>query len=233
MVMPRASSEAPDAVAIAVMAKAPVSGLAKTRLIPHLGAEGAAALQGWLLQRTVDTALQAGLGPVTLWCAPDIRHPAFAALQSTLQDAQPIRLQTQPAGDLGQRMQCAARASSSPCTLIIGTDCPLLTPEILRAAAAALRENEVVLIPAEDGGYVLIGLRADRVAETRLFDNIDWSTPRVMAQTRHALHTAGCCWHEMATLWDVDHAADFERLTEQFPALKTLNTLTLPTEPVT
>ena len=54
-----------------------------------------------------------------------------------------------------------------------------------------------------------------------------------MAQTRHALHTAGCCWHEMATLWDVDHAADFERLTEQFPALKTLNTLTPPTSPVT
>ena len=66
-------------VAIAILAKAPLPGLAKTRLIPQLGAAGAAALQGWLLRRTVATALAAAVGPVTLWCAPDEGHPAFAA----------------------------------------------------------------------------------------------------------------------------------------------------------
>mgnify|MGYP000541159985 CR=1 FL=1 len=89
--------------AVAILAKAPIPGLAKTRLIPHLGAEGAAVLQAWLLQRTLSTAHAANLGPVTLWCAPDRSHPAFAEAA-----AQGVALAEQPAGDIGQRMQAAA-----------------------------------------------------------------------------------------------------------------------------
>ncbi|MBL8419518.1 MAG: glycosyltransferase, partial [Dechloromonas sp.] len=61
-------------IGLAILAKAPVPGLAKTRLIPHLGADGAAALQRWLLERIVTTALAADIGPVSLWCTPDIGH---------------------------------------------------------------------------------------------------------------------------------------------------------------
>jgi rSAM/selenodomain-associated transferase 2/rSAM/selenodomain-associated transferase 1 len=202
------------AIAIAILAKAPLAGLAKTRLIPRLGAAGAAALQAALLRRTVATAQAAGLGPVTLWCAPDCSHPAFAALAG----AAPLQLAAQPAGDLGVRMQAAVGATSAPVagTLVIGTDCPALTPALLREAAAALRENEATLIPAEDGGYVLIGLRRP---EPRVFADIDWSTPAVAAQTRARFAELAWRWHEFAPLWDVDHAADFARLQRHDPAL--------------
>lgn len=201
-------------IAIAILAKAPVAGLAKTRLIPRLGAAGAAALQAALLRRAVATAQAAALGPVTLWCAPDCSHPDFAALAG----AASLPLAVQPAGDLGERMHAAVCASPAGVagTLVIGTDCPALTPELLRAAAAALSDNEATLIPAEDGGYVLIGLRKP---EPRAFADIAWSTPSVAAQTRERFNELGWRWHESAPLWDVDHAADFERLQRHDPAL--------------
>lgn len=197
--------------AIAILAKAPIPGLAKTRLIPHLGADGAAALQRWLLHRTLATALAADLGPVTLWCAPETDHPDFVACQAL----GPVRLCRQPDVDLGGRMHAAVAASSSPAgTLVIGTDCPALTPDILREAAVALREHDTVVIPAEDGGYVLIGQRQPVYA---VFQHVDWSTDKVMAQTRRQLEAAGLTWQELARLWDVDRFEDVERLLGLFP----------------
>ena len=207
--MPRATTELLPGIAI--LAKAPIPGLAKTRLIPHLGADGAAVLQRWLLRRTLATALAAELGPVTLWCAPETEHPDFVACQAL----GPVRLCRQPDVDLGGRMHAAVAASSSPVgTLVIGTDCPALTPDILREAAAALREREAVVVPAEDGGYVLIGLKQPALA---VFQRVDWSTDKVMAQTRQRLWEAGLPWLELAPLWDVDRVEDVERLRGLFP----------------
>lgn len=200
-----------EPVRVAVLAKAPVAGLAKTRLIPHLGADGAAALQRWLLRHTLATVQASGLGPVTLWCAPDTRHPEFAACRAF----GPLRLRRQPAGDLGQRMHAAVAGA----TLVVGTDCPALTPALLREAAAALRERDAVVIPAEDGGYVLIGLRQPALA---VFQGVDWSTDRVMAQTRQRLQAAGLMWHELASLWDVDRAEDVARVVRLFPEVAAL-----------
>lgn len=203
-------------VAIAILAKAPIPGLAKTRLIPHLGAEGAAALQGWLLQRTVATALRANLGPVTLWCAPDLCHPAFTAAGADRR----LSLRQQPAGDLGQRMHQAV--ADSPCsagTLVIGTDCPLLDSTHLQHAATALTEHRAAVIPAEDGGYVLIGMRD---ASSQVFAGIEWSTDRVMAETRHRLSGLGWTWAELDPLWDVDRSQDFVRLQQHVAAARHL-----------
>lgn len=211
--MPHASPELSPQVAIAIMAKAPIAGLAKTRLIPHLGADGAAALQRWLLERTVSTALASGLGPVTLWCTPDMRHPVFLALA----ESGAITLRQQPDGDLGERMFQAMSVSVTEVgCLVIGTDCPLLSPADLRGAANALLDNEAVVASAEDGGYVLIGLRQ---ASHRVFQDIDWSTDQVMAQTRQRLTEAGCSWYEISSFWDVDRSTDFERLLPLFPEL--------------
>ena len=201
--------------AIAILAKAPIPGLAKTRLIPHLGAKGAAALQRWLLRRTLSTAHAANLGPVTLWCAPETDHPDFAECKAL----GPVRLCRQPDVDLGGRMHAAVAESSAAGalvigTLVLGTDCPALTPEVLHEAAAALREHDAVVIPAEDGGYVLIGLRQPVHA---VFQHIEWSTDRVMAQTRQQLQAAGLTWRELAPLWDVDRFEDVERLLGLFP----------------
>jgi hypothetical protein len=195
--------------AIAILAKAPLPGLAKTRLMPMLGADGAAALQAWLLQRTVATALAAELGPVTLWCTPDTGHAAFAACAA----AGPVTLRRQVDGDLGARMLAAVAANAGG-TLVIGTDCPLLDRARLRQAAASLAAHDASLIPAEDGGYVLLGLRHPAAA---LFAGVDWSTPQVMAQTRDRLRELGWRWQELATLWDVDRPADFARLLASLP----------------
>jgi len=93
--------------------------------------------------------------------------------------------------------------------LIVGTDCPVLTPEHLQRAADALHTHDAVLIPAEDGGYVLIGLRR---ALPSVFQRVDWSTPRVMAQTRERLNALGASWLELPALWDVDDPQDWQRL---------------------
>lgn len=198
-------------VAVAILAKAPLPGLAKTRLIPRLGAHGAAEVQRWLLRRAVATAVVADIGPVTLWCAPDTEHPEFAVVCAF----GAVTLRRQPEGDLGARMHAAAVESPGTAgTLIIGTDCPLLTAGRLRRAAARLRDHEATLIPAEDGGYALIGLRHPA---PELFDGVAWSTGQVLAQTRERLATLGWRWHEDAALWDVDRPEDYERLERRFP----------------
>jgi rSAM/selenodomain-associated transferase 1 len=194
---------------IAILAKAPVAGFAKTRLIPAIGAHAAAVLQERLTAQTVATALAAHTGTVTLWCAPDPRHAAFREL--ALQHG--ITLKRQPEGDLGARMLAAM--SDGP-TLTIGTDSPALTAAHLRQAAEALQSADVVLIPAEDGGYVLIGTRAPYQT---LFDGMTWSTDMVLTETRRRVSAIGLNLTELDTLWDVDTESGLARLEREFPGL--------------
>jgi rSAM/selenodomain-associated transferase 1 len=194
-----------EPVAVAILAKAPLPGLAKTRLAPALGTEGAAALQARFIERTVATARAAGTGPVTLWAAPDQHHPAFQTLSALLG----VTLARQPAGDLGARMLAAIEAARGP-ALVIGTDCPALTAEHLTAAATVLRDGcDAVVIPVEDGGYALIG---SREPQPKLFDGVPWGSDSVMAETRRRLRAARLIWREPARLWDVDEPADLARM---------------------
>ena len=194
-------------VQIAIIAKAPIPGLAKTRLIPALGAMGAARLQRRLTRMTVACALDAQLGAVTVWCAPDSRHRFFRALKQT----SGVDILVQSGGDLGVRMHTAFRLH---CVLgpliVVGTDCPVLRPEHLREAAQALiAGDDAVLHPAEDGGYALVGLRAP---QPTLFADMPWRTSRVMPETRACAHAEGLRMREFETLWDVDLPAQLERL---------------------
>jgi rSAM/selenodomain-associated transferase 1 len=199
-------------VAIAIMAKAPIPGTAKTRLIPSIGAHAAAVLQERLTERTIATALAANIGAVTLWCAPDIKHASFLDLVMRLR----VTLKPQPEGDLGARMFAAMAASNGP-TLVIGTDCPALTAVHLRGAARALHDGaEAVLIPAEDGGYVLIGARA---AHPQLFSGISWGTAMVLAETRARIIALRLALAELPPLWDVDTESDLARLEREHPEL--------------
>ena len=194
-----------EPVAVAVLAKAPIAGFAKTRLIPVLGARGAAVLQERLVERAVETACAAAIGPVTLWATPDESHPVFQSIGARLG----ITLARQADGDLGARMLAAITAANT-CVLLIGSDCPALTLEHLRTAADVLRDRApAVVIPAEDGGYALIGVRTP---EPALFSDMPWSTPLVMNETRRRLRTLGLTWHEPVTLWDVDLPQDLERM---------------------
>jgi rSAM/selenodomain-associated transferase 1 len=191
---------------VAVFAKAPVPGFAKTRLIPVLGPEGAAALQRKLMEQTVRTALEAGIGPATLWCAPDPSHQAFADLAARFA----VGLAPQVSGDLGARMLAAFDAAAPRPLVLIGTDCPSLGAQDLRDAADALRGGaDVAIAPAEDGGY---GLIAARRPMPILFRDMPWSTAKVMSLTRERARAAGLTLVERQTIWDVDTPADYERL---------------------
>lgn len=199
-------------IAIAIMAKAPIAGAVKTRLIPSIGAHAAAMLQERLTERTVATALAADIGPVTLWCAPDISHASFLNLVVKRR----ITLKPQPEGHLGARMLAAIAAADGP-VLVIGSDCPAFTVENLRAAADALHNGvDVVLIPAEDGGYVLIGARA---THPQLFSSITWGNANVLAETRKRLAALNLAAVQLPPLWDVDTESDLARLEREHPEL--------------
>jgi rSAM/selenodomain-associated transferase 2/rSAM/selenodomain-associated transferase 1 len=200
---------APARAAVAVLAKAPVAGYAKTRLAPALGARAAARAQRRFTRAAVAAALQARLGPVRLWCAPDAAHRFFRVLAR--QDF--IELHAQGEGDLGDRLARAMHQhfESTPTLplLLIGTDCPLLGPGHLQRAAAALASHDAVLIPAEDGGYVLLGLARPL---PQAFERIPWSTDAVAAQTQERLAASGARVQVLPALWDVDEPADALRL---------------------
>jgi len=202
--MPRTGTE----TRIVVFAKAPEPGAVKTRLIPPLDAEGAAALHARLVKCALATARTAAVGTIELACAPDTDHSFFRYCGARYGAA----LEPQGAGDLGARMLTATRrvlAAGTP-VILIGCDCPALTHEHLRAAARALRQGlDAVVAPAEDGGYVLIGLAR---AHGALFRGIAWGGAQVMADTRRRLDALGWCWSELETLWDVDRPQDYERL---------------------
>jgi rSAM/selenodomain-associated transferase 1 len=193
--------------AVVVMAKAPVAGFAKTRLIAALGATGAAALAERLLGHAVAQALAAGLGPVVVCCAPDANHPAFAGLAAV----PGLALSCQPQGDLGARMAQAFSQglAVSRRVLLMGTDAPALDAAVLQRAALALEAVDAVFVPALDGGYALVGLR--RPAPS-LFDGMAWSTATVMADTRQRLAAAGLRHSELPPLADIDDAADLQHL---------------------
>jgi uncharacterized protein len=174
---------------VIVFAREPRAGHVKTRLVPLLGAEGAARLHARLVARTLATAREARLGAVQLWTT-----------------------RRQRGADLGERMHHAlARGLRRAARVIlIGTDCPALGAAELRRAARWLAGGaDAVLAPAEDGGYALIALR--RVSP-RLFAQVEWGSARVMAQTRERLAALGWRWRELPAVWDVDRPEDYRRL---------------------
>ena len=202
---PHAAGAESAPIGIAVMAKAPLAGYSKTRLIPALGGQAAARLQRRLTLRTLATAHAADIGPITLWCAPDARQRFFRALQRRCG----VELRVQPELDLGARMAHIFEANGKRPLLLIGTDCPALTPAHLAQAAQALRDGaDAAFITTEDGGYFLVGLQRP---QPELFAGIAWSTERVMAQTRSRLSQLNLRWQETARLWDVDRAEDVAR----------------------
>nr|WP_319564839.1 TIGR04282 family arsenosugar biosynthesis glycosyltransferase [uncultured Rhodoferax sp.] len=192
---------------VAVFAKAPVPGYAKTRLIPKLGAAGAADVQARFIRQTLSTACSISEFETSLWCAPDISAPFFLACAKDFN----VQLIEQAGDDLGERMEAAfvALASDISPLVLVGTDCPALTAQHIAGAHAALQQgDDAVFIPTEDGGYALIGLHRSHVT---LFSDMPWSTPEVMDQTRQRLRAQGLHWRELTTLWDVDEPADHER----------------------
>jgi rSAM/selenodomain-associated transferase 1 len=204
--LPELAPEPP--LAIAVFAKAPVPGQAKTRLIPLLGADGAAHLQAQLLDAALAKATALAGAACTLWVAGALDHPAIATAAARYA----VTLEAQHGADLGARMHAAIahtlgskRVGSGKC-LLIGTDCPALTTAHLAQAAAALATHDVVLGPADDGGYVLIGMRQPQAT---LFKDIAWGSSTVLQATRARIASARLRVFELPSLPDLDTPEDF------------------------
>jgi rSAM/selenodomain-associated transferase 1 len=194
-----------------VFAKAPVPGQVKTRLARMIGDEAAARLAVRMLDDTLIRARTSGVGPVELCCAPDATHPEFRRA-AELYD---VSLSVQGDGDLGARMHRALCRGlhSYRRALLIGTDAPKLNPTLLRTAAQLLDMNPAVIVPAIDGGYVLIGLSQP---QPDLFEDITWSTGSVMAQTRERLRRLGLPCAELPALPDIDEAEDLNHLPKEW-----------------
>ncbi len=193
---------------VQVFARAPVPGTVKTRLIPILGAQGATELHCRLVQRALSTVAIARIGPTEVWTTP----PADAAFIQVCRRLLGIPVHLQPEGHLGERMLAAATSGLARAerVLIVGTDVPGMHHEDLRRAYQALLDGaDVVLGPAEDGGYWLIGMRR---TDPELFAGIAWGSATVLEDTRARLRNCGWTWAELATHWDVDRPEDVSRL---------------------
>ncbi|TPQ29065.1 TIGR04282 family arsenosugar biosynthesis glycosyltransferase [Methylomonas koyamae] len=199
----------PDSVLL-IFCKAPIPGQVKTRLQPALNAEQATNAHRQLAKMTLDRAVQQPLCPVELYCAPDANHAFFQDCARIY----PITLHEQYGIDLGIRMHLALDSAFSRYryALLMGCDCPSLTFNDIHQAFMKLREgHDVVVAPAEDGGYVMIGLNS---VQPTLFSEMVWSNPQVMANTRRRAKESGLSMYELAMQWDVDTYQDWQRYLE-------------------
>jgi rSAM/selenodomain-associated transferase 1 len=156
-------------------------------------------------------ATNSRVGPVELWCAPDASDPFFRECQRQLG----VSLYPQGEGDLGARMQRAFESALTRArrAILVGSDIPALSTQHLRDAERALvGGDDVVIGPAEDGGYVLIGLSR---CDPELFRGIPWGGSEALAETRRRIAALGWRLIELPALWDVDRPEDLERLPEE------------------
>lgn len=190
---------------LCIFARVPVLGAVKTRLAAELGDRAALDAHSRLVQDTLERLAAIDGMAAELW----VDHPGNpeAARWSVRYG---VALQTQTGADLGERMLGALRHchGRGRWGLVVGTDCPTIGPDYLRAALAALDAHDVVLGPAQDGGYGLIGARRP-VPE--LFRDMPWGTSRVCAATVAAAAEAGLSVACLDEIWDVDRAADWRR----------------------
>ena len=203
-----------------VFARLPRPGRVKTRLIPALGTRGATRLYSHLLERTLSTAARLQDTALQFWCDPAGEAPG-ACGEFARRFGMTCHLQA--GEDLGSRMLHALETAleGSDAAVLIGSDCPGLESDYLARAFASLADHDVVIGPADDGGYMLIGMKR---AQPRLFDHLPWGTPDVLDQTRRRLTETGCRWAELPTLRDIDQPEDLAH----FPELAEIAGATAP-----
>ena len=191
---------------LAVMAKAPRPGLVKTRLCPPLSPDEAAELAGAFLLDAVDQVRSVAAARPAMAYAPLDARAYFHAL------APDFALVAQRGDDLGARLSHAFEdflTDGAPGAIVIGSDVPTLPSAVLEAALERLASADLVLGPSEDGGYYLIGVREPRAA---LFTDMVWSTEDVFEETMRRAGALGLDVGLLPAWFDVDTAADLERL---------------------
>jgi rSAM/selenodomain-associated transferase 1 len=198
----------PDSV-IQVFCKAPMAGQVKTRLLSALTAEQACLVHIELTERLLKLLDAAALCPIQLWCSPSTEFDFFQQQVKTYK----LSLQQQQGSQLGERMNDALNTGLQNFNqvLLVGCDCPSLTADDFAQAIEALKQNaDVVLAPAEDGGYVLIGVKK---AQAALLSDLEmpWGSSQVLAITRQRIQQLQLNVYELRLQWDVDRAEDWVR----------------------
>ncbi len=189
-----------------IFCKAPLAGQVKTRLQPELSAQQAALCHQKLSLLTLERARLLTDCALQLCCAPDTTHPFF----QTCAAHYPLELTVQRGVDLGERMANALAEALKKYAhaLLIGCDCPSLSVKDLEQAFSALQTHDVVVAPAEDGGYVLIGMNS---VQTELFSAMRWGHDKVMSTTRQRIRAKNLKFFELPMQWDVDTPTDLAR----------------------
>ena len=192
---------------IVIFAKEPQPGFSKTRLIPALGAQGAATLAKLLLERMLQVAIASEVGVVELCVTPWSSEEVWRKVGVPVS----VQLTDQGDGDLGVRMALAAQRviDAGESVLLVGTDCPQLDAGQLQIAALALQDADATLIPALDGGYVLLGLNQ---YDASVFSGIAWSTSNVATATHERIQALHWRVQTLAPLHDIDEPADLQYL---------------------
>ena len=186
---------------IQIFCKAPVLGKVKTRLIQKLGRRGALDLYLQMFERLIAELSASGFN-TELWISPDKDHAFFEPYAfARFQQAGP---------HLGVRMSTALRdgLNRHESVILVGTDLPLIDRSYIEQAVGALQTHDVVLGPAEDGGYGLVGVKAET---PDMFSDIDWGTERVLSQTCARLNRDGLDFGLLPLIWDVDRPDDLPR----------------------
>ena len=183
--------------------RAPQEGRVKTRMLPHLSAARACELHCEMTLWTCRQLLDSGLGDVELSVAGDTQHTLFSRCLAM----GACRVSQQQGTELGQRMYNAMQRGLARyvSVILVGSDCPGIDPAYLRQAVAALNTASVVVGPATDGGYVLLGART--IIEG-VFNEMPWGSDEVYAKTCVALARAGLKWIELPWLTDIDKPED-------------------------
>lgn len=196
----------PKNTLIIIFAKFPARGMAKTRLQPALGLEGASLMARQLLLHTIEQALATG-SSVELCVSPAPNDPCW----QTLNLPESLQWSAQADGDLGLRMLTASQQALSKFeqVLLIGTDCPSLTEKLIQGAAHQLQQFDMVMIPASDGGYVLLGFKQ---IQADLFSDIEWSTASVAVVTRQRIKALNWTLALLDPLHDIDEPKDLKYL---------------------
>jgi uncharacterized protein len=193
---------------LGIFAKEPVPGQVKTRLCPPLTPVEAAELYRTCLEETV-ASMSRGYFALVLF---------YAGRKEFFREAFPgLRLIPQTEGDLGRRLEQALHfllSQGHSAAALIGSDSPDLPLAKVESALATLAQVDCVITPAEDGGYVLVG---ERRHHPELFCGIPWSTPQVLAATRHRATELGIDYRELAPWEDIDDLASLKRLLQRSP----------------
>ncbi|MCW8922712.1 MAG: TIGR04282 family arsenosugar biosynthesis glycosyltransferase [Gammaproteobacteria bacterium] len=195
----------PDAV-VQVFAKAPVAGEVNTRLIPDIGEAAATELQKELIVKRLENLNNNNLCSTQLWCAPDTSHAFFQDCKQQYD----IELYQQQGTDLGERMSSAIEQGleNFKRVVLIGTDAPSLTVDHIEQAIKQLDGHDVVIGPAEDGGYVLVGMSR---CCGKVFRSVPWGSDVVLEVTRDKIKEYNLISFELEPCWDIDRVEDYWR----------------------